>query len=206
MYVVEDAHWIDEASESIIADFLSDSPRNALARADHLSARIPRQAGRTRAVRTIALAPLDDSQSTALISELLGAIRRWRRSARTLPSVRPAIRSSPRRWCAIWRNGRSPRPARRVTSRRGTLPSHDVPATLAGDHRRTHRPTRRRGQTHAERGRGRSAHGSAEEQLASLVDPVRIAELLDAETDRRAAVDARARVLLSAPADPVGGL
>ncbi len=73
VYVVEDAHWIDVASESIIADFLS------MARGTRSLALItyrPEYRGRLAEHakgRTIALAPLDDSQSTELITELLGA-------------------------------------------------------------------------------------------------------------------------------------
>ena len=71
VYVVEDAHWIDEVSESMIADFLSVIPqtpglvlvtyrpeyRGALARGG---------------AQSIALAPLSDSETAALVSGLLG--------------------------------------------------------------------------------------------------------------------------------------
>ena len=72
MYVVEDAHWIDEASESLIAGFLSDiRGTDALTLVTYR----PEYRGRLaeRAADTIALAPLDDLQSTTLIGELLGA-------------------------------------------------------------------------------------------------------------------------------------
>ena len=72
VYVVEDAHWIDEASQSMIADFLTVIPQTpSLVLAtyrpeyDGALARMP-------GAQTIALAPLSDSETAALISELLG--------------------------------------------------------------------------------------------------------------------------------------
>ena len=41
VYVIEDVHWIDQVSESMLADFLSVIPRTHVAGADHLPARIP---------------------------------------------------------------------------------------------------------------------------------------------------------------------
>ena len=41
VYVVEDAHWIDEVSESMLADFLAVIPQTPLAGADHLPPRVP---------------------------------------------------------------------------------------------------------------------------------------------------------------------
>jgi class 3 adenylate cyclase len=72
VYVIEDAHWIDEASESMLVDFLAVIPetpslvlvtyrpeyRGALSQVAH--------------AQTIALAPLRDSETAALITELLG--------------------------------------------------------------------------------------------------------------------------------------
>ena len=42
VYVVEDAHWIDEVSESMLADFFTVIPADALARARHVPPRISR--------------------------------------------------------------------------------------------------------------------------------------------------------------------
>ena len=73
IYVVEDAHWIDKVSESLLADFLSVIPRT------HSLVLItyrPEYRGaltRTPGAQTIALAPLDDSQTSALTAELLGS-------------------------------------------------------------------------------------------------------------------------------------
>jgi len=72
VYVVEDAHWIDEVSESILAEFLTVIPQTpslvlATYRPEYEGA-----LARVHGAQTIALAPLSDSETTALVSELLG--------------------------------------------------------------------------------------------------------------------------------------
>ena len=42
VYVIEDVHWIDEASESLLADFFDGRPPDPGTDVDHLSARVPR--------------------------------------------------------------------------------------------------------------------------------------------------------------------
>jgi adenylate cyclase len=72
VYVIEDAHWIDATSESLIADFLSVIPRTPTL---VLITYRPEYAGalsRSPGAQTIALAPLDDSQMARLVTELLG--------------------------------------------------------------------------------------------------------------------------------------
>jgi hypothetical protein len=73
LFVIEDAHWIDAVSESMLADFLSVIPRTPsmvliTARPDYEGAltRVP-------GAPTIALGPLGDSDTAALIGELLGS-------------------------------------------------------------------------------------------------------------------------------------
>ena len=72
VYVVEDAHWIDEVSESMIADFLTVIPQTpSLVMITYR----PEYRGRLTRVadaQIIALAPLRDSETVALIGELLG--------------------------------------------------------------------------------------------------------------------------------------
>ena len=72
VHVVEDAHWIDEASESMLADFVTVIPRTPslvlLTYRPEYRGALTRVAG----AQTIALAPLSDSEATALIAELLG--------------------------------------------------------------------------------------------------------------------------------------
>ena len=73
LYLIEDAHWIDAVSESMLADFLSVIPRTP---SMVLITSRPEYEGaltRVHGAETIALGPLDDSDTAALISELLGA-------------------------------------------------------------------------------------------------------------------------------------
>jgi class 3 adenylate cyclase len=72
VYVVEDAHWIDEVSESMLADFLNVIPQTpslvlATYRPEYEGA-----LARVHGAQTIALAPLSDSETAALVAELLG--------------------------------------------------------------------------------------------------------------------------------------
>ena len=73
LYVIEDAHWIDEVSESMLADFLTVIP--------HIPSMVlitfrPEYRGalsRIADAQTIALAPLSDSDIAALLGERLGS-------------------------------------------------------------------------------------------------------------------------------------
>lgn len=73
VYVIEDAHWIDEVSESLVADLLNVIPRMSSLlmlityRSDYrgVLAHVP-------GAETISLAPLADSEITALLDEILG--------------------------------------------------------------------------------------------------------------------------------------
>ena len=72
VFVIEDAHWIDEVSESMLADFLMVIPQTpslvlVTYRPEYRGA-LSRVAG----AQTIALAPLSDSETAALVTELLG--------------------------------------------------------------------------------------------------------------------------------------
>ncbi|MCV7400942.1 AAA family ATPase [Mycobacterium fragae] len=73
VYVIEDAHWIDEVSESMLADFLSVAPRTPSL---VLITYRPEYAGalaHTPRSQTIALEPLDDSDISGLTAELVGS-------------------------------------------------------------------------------------------------------------------------------------
>jgi class 3 adenylate cyclase len=73
LYVIEDAHWIDAASESMLADFLTVIPHTP---SMVLITSRPEYAGaltRVRGAQTIALVPLGDSDTVALLGELLGS-------------------------------------------------------------------------------------------------------------------------------------
>jgi adenylate cyclase len=72
VYVIEDAHWMDEASESMMADFLTVIPQtNSLAVVTYR----PEYRGgliQMPGFHTVAVAPLTRAETTTLVSELLG--------------------------------------------------------------------------------------------------------------------------------------
>jgi adenylate cyclase len=75
VYVIEDAHWIDSTSESLLTDFLSVVPRS---RSLVLITYRPEYEGalsRAPGAQTIALAPLDGAQTADLVAEMLGPDR-----------------------------------------------------------------------------------------------------------------------------------
>ena len=72
LFIIEDAHWIDAVSESMLADFLT-----VIARTPSMvmiTSRPEYEGALTRmhAAQTIALGPLGDSDTAALLGELLG--------------------------------------------------------------------------------------------------------------------------------------
>jgi class 3 adenylate cyclase len=73
LFIIEDAQWIDAVSESMLADFFTVIPQTKLMVL--ITARPEYQGALTRvhAAQTIALAPLGDADSAALIGELLGS-------------------------------------------------------------------------------------------------------------------------------------
>ena len=73
LFIIEDVHWIDAVSESMLADFLSVIPRTP---SMVLITSRPEYEGvltRAHGAQAIALAPLGDSETAALIGELLGS-------------------------------------------------------------------------------------------------------------------------------------
>ena len=72
VYVIEDAHWIDEASESLLAQLLAVIPQTPSL---VLITYRPEYAGalaQAADAQTMALRPLNDTQASALTAELLG--------------------------------------------------------------------------------------------------------------------------------------
>jgi class 3 adenylate cyclase len=72
VYVTEDAHWIDEASESMLADFLMVIPQTPSLVLVSYRPEYRGALAHVGAAQTIALAPLSDLDSAALVSQLLG--------------------------------------------------------------------------------------------------------------------------------------
>ena len=72
LYVIEDAHWIDEVSESMLAEFFTVIPQTP---SMVLITYRPEYRGaltKVSGAQTISLAPLSDSETAALLDELLG--------------------------------------------------------------------------------------------------------------------------------------
>ena len=154
VYVVEDAHWIDEVSESMLADFLTVIPQTPSLVLVTYRPEYEGALTRVHGAQTIALAPLSDSETAALVSELLGPDPSVGGLGQTIAeraagnpffaeeivrelAERGVLRGEPRR---IRVDGRGCR---------GERACH-----AAGDHRRAHRPARPESQTHAERSGG----------------------------------------------------
>ena len=73
VYIIDDAHWIDEVSEAMLADFIAVIPRT---RSMVLITYRPEYQGllaRVAGAQTIALGPLSNSETAALLGELLGS-------------------------------------------------------------------------------------------------------------------------------------
>jgi adenylate cyclase len=72
VYVVEDAHWIDAVSESMIADFLTVIPQTPSLVLVTYRPEYEGALTQVQGAQTIALGPLSDAETAALVSELLG--------------------------------------------------------------------------------------------------------------------------------------
>ena len=112
LYVIEDAHWIDEVSESMLADFLAVIPQT------HSMVLItyrPEYRGALATIfgaQSIALRPLSNSQTAELIGELLGHRFLGARAGRTHRRTRsrqPVFRRRDR--ARLGRTRRDPRHA-----------------------------------------------------------------------------------------------
>ncbi len=151
VYVIEDAHWIDEVSESMLADFFTVIPQTPSLVLITYRPEYPGALSQVQGAQTIALAPLSDPETTTLVGELVGPDP----SAALLAADCRKVRREP-----IFRSGDGARPRRARcaarTSRRLCLDGRcgrGQPARhRAGHHRRPHRPSRPGRQTHPERG------------------------------------------------------
>ncbi len=104
VYVVEDAHWIDEVSESMLADFLTVVPQTPSLVLITYRPEYHGALAHMADEHTITLVPLSDSDTATLVAHLLGADARLRDWAAESPKEPPAIRTSPKSWCATWPN------------------------------------------------------------------------------------------------------
>src|SRR5271166_4578233 len=102
VFVIEDAHWIDEVSESLLAGFLTVIPQTPSL---VLVTYRPEYRGaltRVTAAHTVALAPLSDSETAALVSQLLGHDPSAGVLGQRIAERAAGNPFSPRRWCATW--------------------------------------------------------------------------------------------------------
>jgi class 3 adenylate cyclase len=72
VYVVEDVHWIDEVSESMLAEFLTVIPQTPSLLLVTYRPEYRGALSRVAGAQTMALAPLSDSETAALVAERLG--------------------------------------------------------------------------------------------------------------------------------------
>src|ERR1700758_2582162 len=72
IYVIEDAHWIDAVSESMLADFLTVIPQTPSLVVITYRPGYTGVLSRMPDAQRIALAPLTDAETAALVAELLG--------------------------------------------------------------------------------------------------------------------------------------
>jgi class 3 adenylate cyclase len=72
VFVIEDAHWIDEVSESMLAGFLTVIPQTPSLVLVTFRPEYRGALTRVTAAHTVALTPLSDSETAALVSQLLG--------------------------------------------------------------------------------------------------------------------------------------
>ena len=73
VYVIEDAHWIDEASESLLAEFLAVIPQTPSLVLVTYRPEYTGALAQAADAQTMALRPLNEAQASALATELLGA-------------------------------------------------------------------------------------------------------------------------------------
>ncbi len=72
VYVIEDAHWIDEVSESMLADFVRVIPQTPSLVLVSCRPEYEGALARVHGAQTLALAPLSDSETAALVTGMLG--------------------------------------------------------------------------------------------------------------------------------------
>ena len=73
VYVVEDAHWIDEVSESMLAEFFTVIPQTSSLVLITYRPEYRGALSQVAGAQSIALAPLSDSETAALVTGLLGS-------------------------------------------------------------------------------------------------------------------------------------
>jgi class 3 adenylate cyclase len=73
VFVIEDAHWIDPVSDSMLAEFVAVAPQTPSLVLVTYRPEYEGALARVAGAQTIALAPLSDSETAALVADLLGS-------------------------------------------------------------------------------------------------------------------------------------
>ena len=205
LFIIEDAHWIDAASESMLADFLTVIPRTPsmvliTARPEYEGALT-----RVRGAQSIALAPLGDSDTAVLLGELLGSDPSVggltaiisERAAGNAFFAEEMVRELVQRGVLAGERGGY---VCRVDVAELSVPA-TVQAAIEARIDRLSTPAKRTLNAASVIG----ARFDAELLAALGIDAV-FDELLNARADRSGAVHPTRRVRLPPPADPRGGL
>ncbi|MGZ5127845.1 MAG: AAA family ATPase, partial [Burkholderiales bacterium] len=100
LFVIEDVHWIDEVSESMLTGFLTVIPQSRSAVLITYRPEYQGALARIAAAQPISLRPLSDANTSALIHEVLGAHPSVAGLAEHIAAVPRVTHFSPRRWCA----------------------------------------------------------------------------------------------------------
>ncbi len=155
LYVIEDAHWIDEVSESLLADFLTLIPSTSSTVLITCRSEYRGVLATGRDTLAISLAPLSDSETTQLLLEVLGGDPSvsginaliCERAAGNPFFAEEMVRDLAERGVLQGQLGEYLLRNDLYRNHRASYP--------AGNHRRAHRPARLDGQTDIGRRRGR---------------------------------------------------
>ena len=205
VYVVEDAHWIDEVSESMLADFLAVIPQTPSLVLITYRPEYRGALSRVSGAQTIALRPLSEAQTSALTAELLG-------SDASITGL-AALIGDPRRRESVFRRGDRARSGR---TRRAARPARRLPAARDVADMKCRppcRPPSARASTGSATPAKRTLNAAAvigsrfdPDLLTSMIDILDVAPLIEAELVDQVMFTPARRVRVSAPADPQGGL
>ena len=213
VYVIEDVHWIDEVSETMIAGFAAVIPQS---RAMVLLTYRPEYRGalaRTPNAHTLSVAPLDPAAAAALTAELVGADpsvqaladRIAERAAGNPFFAQEIVRDLAERGVL---RGQPQAYTSTVEATEVQGPSH-----RAGHYRRPHRPSGPRRQADPECGVGdrvavqpRPAHRAVGRGDSGRGHPGRAGRAGRGRPARSGGVHPARRVRISPSADPHGGL
>jgi len=205
VYVVEDAHWIDAVSESMLADFLAVIPQTPSLVLITYRPEYHGALSRVSGAQTIALRPLTDAQTSVLTAELLGsdasitglAAHIGARAAGNPFFVEEIVRDLAERAVLHGEPG--------AYLLRGDVADVEVPATLQAT---IGARIDRLGSTAKRTLNAAAVIGSrfGTDLLTSLVDSADVPPLIEAELVDRVGVLPAPRVCISPPADPRGRL